>query len=62
LKHDQRTWWLSVKEEIKIKIIKIQRKIIQKKKNISDLYEQIRYLAKERDRLYEKLGIGRNNK
>ncbi len=62
MKHDQRTWWLSVKEEIKIKIIKIQRKIIQKKKNISDLYEQIRYLAKERDRLYEKLGIGRNNK
>ena len=60
MKHDQRTWWLSVKEEIKIKIIKIQRKIIQKKKNISDLYEQIRYLAKERDRLYEKLG--RNNK
>ena len=51
-----------MKEEIKIKIIKIQRKIIQKKKNISDLYEQIRYLAKERDRLYEKLGIGRNNK
>jgi len=60
LKHGQRTWWLSVKEEIKIKIIKIQRKIIQKKKNISDLYEQIRYLAKERDRLYEKLR--RNNK
>ncbi len=60
MKHDQRTWWLSVKEEIKIKIIKIQRKIIEKKKNISDLYEQIRYLAKERDRLYEKLG--RNNK
>ncbi len=60
MKHGQRTWWLSVKEEIKIKIIKIQRKIIEKKKNISDLYEQIRYLAKERDRLYEKLG--RNNK
>ena len=60
MKHGQRTWWLSVKEEIKIKIIKIQRKIIQKKKNISDLYEQIRYLAKERDRLYEKLR--RNNK
>ncbi len=60
MKHDQRTWWLSVKEEIKIKIIKIQRKIIEKKKNISDLYEQIRYLAKERDRLYEKLR--RNNK
>ena len=60
MKQDQRTWWLSVKEEIKIKIIKIQRKIIEKKKNISDLYEQIRYLAKERDRLYEKLR--RNNK
>ena len=48
-----------MKEEIKIKIIKIQDKIIQKKKKISDLYEQIYRLAKERDRLYEE---SRDNK
>ena len=59
MKRGQRTWWLSVKEEIKIEIVKIQEKIIQKKKKISDLYEQIYHLAKKRDRLYEEL---RNNK
>jgi hypothetical protein len=48
-----------VKEEIKIKIVKVQEKIIQKKKKISDLHEQIYHLAKERDRLYKEL---RNNK
>ena len=48
-----------MKEEIKIKIVKVQEKIIQKKKKISDLYKQIYHLAKKRDRLYEEL---RNNK
>tara|TARA_R100000664_G_C2746353_1_gene134035 strand:- start:1559 stop:1696 length:138 start_codon:yes stop_codon:yes gene_type:complete len=40
---------------MKVEIDKIQEKIIQKKKKISDLYEEIYYLAKERDRLCEKL-------
>ena len=47
-----------MKKEIKIEIDKIQDKIIQKKKKISDLYEEIYYLAKERDCLYEKLRRG----
>ena len=40
---------------MRVEIDKIQEKIIQKKKKISDLYEEIYYLAKERDRLCEKL-------
>ena len=44
---------------MKVEIVKVQEKIIQKKKKISDLYEEIYYLARERDRLYEEL---RNNK
>ena len=40
---------------MKVEIDKIQEKIIHKKKKISDLYEEIYYLAKERDRLCEKL-------